>query len=62
MQHGVNESASARVLHFVTIMSIYLNVFINYSWWKVRTASEAQSLIKQGACMWAWEWAGVGEG
>lgn len=29
MPHSVTESASAHVLHFVTIMSIYLNVFIN---------------------------------
>lgn len=44
------------------VASIYLHVFVNHSWRKVRIASGAQALIKEGACMWAWDWAWVGEG
>lgn len=49
------------VLNFFLVLP-FIYVFINYSWEKVRTASEEKSLIKQGARMWAWEWSRVGEG
>lgn len=62
VSHSVNETASLHVHHFVSVASIYLHVFVNHSWWKVRIASGAQALIKEGACMWAWDWAWVGEG
>lgn len=46
------------VHHFVSVASIYLQVFVNHSWRKVRKAPEAQALIKEGA----WDWSWVGEG